>query len=630
MEHSLLYHQRHSLSHVLAQAVLRSVDPTAKLGIGPAIDTGFYYDFIFSEGVEFKEENLKDLNKFLQKIIKEGQPFTRVEFDYKQAKEIITMLGEEFKIDLIDGFKKDGETVFSYYINTIPVAAKDKLLKDSKPGYIEKYEKITAYLAGNKKFAKAVEDRFVTFIDMCEWPHVENTKEIDPDQFKLEKIAGAYRRGDEKNAMMTRIYALAFEDKEALKKYIEFLEEAKKRDHRRLGKELWLFVFSDLVGPGLPLYTHKGNTIRKEIIRYSNELQSDIGYEDVHTPNMNKAELFKVSGHYEKYKEDMMRVVSNYSDEEYFLKPMNCPQHTQIYASRGRSYQDLPVRISDFANLYRDEKPGELIGLTRLRCFCQDDGHCFCREDQIKDEFVSVLKVIKTALATYNMNYKIRLSLRDPNKREKYLGEPATWEKSQKLLEEILIENKMDYMRAEGEAAIYGPKMDLVATDSLGREFQISTIQLDFIMPQRFKLTYKDSDGQEKTPVMIHRAITGSPERFMGILIEHYAWAFPLRLAPTQIKIVPVAEPFNAYANTLRDTLKKAGLRIEVDGSDNSFSKKIRNAEIEKIPYILIVGEKEEADKSVSVREYRSKKQCVMGVEEFVKQCVEEYKARKA
>jgi len=627
-----LFKCRHSLSHILAQAVLRSVDPLAKLGIGPAIDTWFYYDFIFSPDIEFKEEYLKDLNKFLQKIIKENQPFTRVEFDYNQAKEIITMLGEEFKIDLIDWFKKDGETVFSYYINSIPLVAKNKLLKDSKPWYLEKYEKINNYLKtldlGLSTFD--LKNNFVVFIDMCEWPHVENTKDINPDQFKLDKIAGAYRRGDEKNAMMTRIYGFAFEDKDALKKHIEFIEEAKKRDHRKLGKELWLFVFSELVGPGLPLYTHKGNIIRKEIIRYTNELQSDIGYEEVHTPNINKAELFKVSGHYEKYKEDMMRVISNYSEEEYFLKPMNCPQHTQIYASRGRSYNDLPVRISDFANLYRDEKPGELIGLTRLRCFCQDDGHCFCREDQIKEEFLSVLWIIKKAMKTYGMKYTIRLSLRDPSKREKYLGEPATREKSQKLLEEILVENKIEYIRAEWEAAIYGPKMDLVATDSLGREFQISTIQLDFIMPQRFKLTYKDSDGQDKTPVMIHRAIVGSPERFMWILIEHYAWAFPVRLAPVQIKLVPVAEPFNAYTNTLRDTFKKAGLRVEVDGSDNSFSKKIRNAEIEKIPYILIVWEKEEADKSVSVREYRSKKQYVMPVDEFLKQCDEEFKSRKA
>ena len=627
MEESILK-PRHSLSHVLAQAVQRSLDPLAKLGIGPAIDTGFYYDFIFSEGVECKEEQLKEINKMMVKIVKESQLFHRVELKYDQAKEIITMLGEEFKIELIEEFKAEGETVFSYYINTIPLSAKDNLLKGSKEEYITKYEKINKQLQKFWILNSEFWNQFVTFIDMCEWPHVETTKEINADAFKLDKVAGAYWRWNEKNPMMTRIYGLAFEDKNALKVYIERMEEAKKRDHRVLGKKLWLFVFSELVGPGLPLYTHKGNIIRKEIIRYTNELQSDIWYQEVHTPNMNKAELFKISGHYDKYKEDMMKVVSNYSEEEYFLKPMNCPQHTQIYAAEQRSYTDLPVRISDFANLYRDEKPGELIGLTRLRCFCQDDGHCFCREDQIKSEFISVLWIIKKAMSTYWMEYAIRLSLWDPNKREKYLWEPQTREKSQKLLEEILIENNIEYTKAEWEAAIYWPKMDLVAKDSLWREFQISTIQLDFIMPQRFKLTYKDSDGWEKTPVMIHRAIVGSPERFMWILIEHYAGAFPLRLAPVQIQLVPVAENFIAYANQVASEMKAQWLRVTIDQSTNSFSKKIRNAEIEKIPYIVIVGEKEESTKTLSIREYRSKKQYEIGVAEFINTCREEITTR--
>ncbi|MCK5701167.1 MAG: threonine--tRNA ligase, partial [Cyclobacteriaceae bacterium] len=281
--------------------------------------------------------------------------------------------------------------------------------------------------------------------------------------------------------------------------------------------------------------------VRKEIINYSNELQKDIGYQEVHTPNMNRAELFKVSGHYDKFKDDMFRVVSNYSKEEYFLKPMNCPQHTQIFASELRTYKDLPIRIADFANLYRDEKPGELSGLTRLRCFCQDDGHAFCREDQIKDEFKNVLEAIKKALTTYKMEYKIRLSLWDPKEPEKYLGDEKIWEKSQKILEEILVENEIDYFVAVGEAAMYGPKEDIVTKDSLGREWQISTIQLDLIMPKRFGLTYINKDSKGKTPVMIHRAITGSPERFMGILIEHYAGAFPVWLSPIQVKILPVS-----------------------------------------------------------------------------------------
>ncbi len=623
MEEAILK-PRHSLAHVLAQAVQRSVDPLAQLGIGPAIDTWFYYDFIFSEGVAFGEEQLKELNKMVTKIVKEGQPFHRIDLNYDQAKEMIKILGQDFKLELLEEFKTDGEKNFSYYINTIPASAKDNLLKWSKEEYIKKYEKLTDYL---KTFNLG--DVFVTFIDMCEWPHVESTKEINADACKLDKIAGAYWRGNEKNPMMTRVYGLAFEDKNALKEYIEMIEEARKRDHRVLGKKLWLFVFSELVGPGLPLYTHKGNIIRKEIIRFSNELQSDIWYQEVHTPNMNKAELFKISGHYDKYKEDMMRVVSNYSEEEYFLKPMNCPQHTQIYAAEQRSYTELPIRISDFANLYRDERPGELSGLTRLRCFCQDDGHCFCREDQIKEEFESVLSVIKKALTTYGMSsYTIRLSLRDPNKREKYLWEPEIWEKSQKLLEDILIDNKIEYVRAEWEAAIYGPKMDIMIKDSLGRERQISTIQLDFIMPQRFKLVYTNNEWKEITPVMIHRAIIWSPERFMGILIEHFAGAFPLWLAPVQIQLVPVAENFIAYAKEVAAQMSEKWLRVAIDESTNSFSKKIRNAEIEKIPYIVIVGEKEESTKTLSIREYRSKKQYEIGLTEFVDKCLLEVKTR--
>jgi threonyl-tRNA synthetase len=344
---------------------------------------------------------------------------------------------------------------------------------------------------------------------------------------------------------------------------------------------------------------------------------------------MNKADLFKVSGHYEKFKEDMLRVVSNYTDEEYFLKPMNCPQHTQIFSSKMRSYKELPIRISDFANLYRDEKPGELSGLTRLRCFCQDDGHCFCREDQIKEEFASVLGAIQKAMQTYKMEYKIRLSLWDPKKPEKYLGEPAVWENSQKLLEEILIENKIEYVIGVGEAAMYGPKMDLMAKDSLGREWQISTIQLDFIMPKRFQLEYIDSDGEKKTPVMIHRAITGSPERFLGILIEHYAGAFPVWLSPTQVMVVPVSEKFDEYAQRIVALLKEKEVRVELDNSAESLGKRIRNAEKQKIPYMLIVGEKEMTEGIVTVRLRGEKEQLSLQTMEFVEKILDEIAQKK-
>lgn len=358
--------KRHSLSHILAAAI-KEIWPSAKLAIGPAIENGFYYDIDFGEE-KISDANLKEIEKKMAHLLKQNLKFERSELPIDEAIKKEKVEGEIYKAELISNLKDKGETVVSYYT------------------------------VGK-------------FTDLCRGPHVENTNQIKPGSFKLDKLAGAYWRGDEKNKMLTRIYGLAFDTKEELDAYLKMMVEAEKRDHRKLGKELGLFIFSDLVGPGLPLYTHKGALIRKLLIDYSNELQGAIGYQEVHTPNMNKAELFKVSGHYDKYKEDMFRVVSNYGEEEYFLKPMNCPQHTQIYAAQTRSYKDLPLRIADFANLYRDERPGELNGLTRLRCFCQDDGHCFCREDQIKEEFVSVLEAIKRAMITYGMKYQIRLSL---------------------------------------------------------------------------------------------------------------------------------------------------------------------------------------------------------------------------
>ncbi|MFA6995603.1 MAG: threonine--tRNA ligase [Patescibacteria group bacterium] len=550
--------KRHSLSHLLASAV-KELYPTAKLSIGPAIENGFYYDIDFGEA-KINDSDLKTIEKKMAYLIKQNLKFERSELAIAEAIKKETAEGEIYKAELITDLKTKGETIVSYYT-------------------VGKFK------------------------DLCRGPHVNNTNQIKPGSYKLEKLAGAYWRGDEKNKMLTRIYGLAYDTKEELDAYLKMMIEAEKRDHRKLGKELGLFVFSDLVGPGLPLYTFKGTIVRQQIIDYSNELQKAIGYQEVHTPNMNKAELFKISGHYEKYKEDMFRVISNYSDEEYFLKPMNCPQHTQIYASQSRSYRDLPIRIADFANLYRDERPGELNGLARLRCFCQDDGHSFCREDQIKEEFIAVLEAIKKAMQTYGMKYKIRLSLWDPAKPEKYLGDVATWEKSQKLLEEILVANKVEFFKAIGEAAIYGPKMDLISKDSLGRDWQISTIQLDFIMPQRFKLEYTDVDGQKKTPVMVHRAIIGSPERFLGILIEHYAGAFPVWLAPVQVKIVTVAEAHIPTGQKLATELKETGIRVEVDEANETVGNKIRKAANEKVPYMLVIGDKEAASPLLNVRD---------------------------
>lgn len=546
---------RHSLSHLLAAAIVEKY-PGTKLGIGPTIENGFYYDFLLPASIT--PQDLPNLENKIKALIKQNIKFEREEVTAANAKELFQ--DQQFKVEIISDLM--AESV-------------------SQP--------ITIYKSGR-------------FTDLCAGPHVESTKEICPDAFKLTKIAGAYWKGNEKNQMLTRIYGVAFASKQELDEYLKMQEEIEKRDHKKLGKKLGLFVFSDLVGPGLPLYTDKGAFIRKSIQSLSADLRKEIGYNEVHTPQINKAELFKISGHYDKYKDDMFHVRSNYTEEEYFLKPMNCPQHTQIFASQQRSYRDMPIRIADFSVLYRDERPGELSGLSRLRAFSQDDGHCFCREDQIEDEFGSILKAIGKIMKIYKMNYRIRLSLRDENQKEKYLGEDAVWEKSQKILENLLKKNKIEYFRVEGDAAFYGPKMDLIAKDSIGREWQLSTIQLDFNMPKRFNLEYVDEDGQKKTPVMIHSALVGSPERFMSVLIEHYAGVFPLWLAPVQMWIVPIAKAHKKYAKEIYKALAEAGFRVELKDENETVGKKIREGELSKIPYLLIAGDKEIKSKSVAVR----------------------------
>jgi threonyl-tRNA synthetase len=571
---------RHSLAHLLAIAV-KAKYPEAKLGIGPTIENGFYYDFDFGTTVP-PESELLDLEKDMRALVSKNIDFVRAEINADEAKNIFE--SEPYKLELIADLEKTGEQISTYTSDSLT--------------------------------------------DLCAGPHVSSTGEIARDAFKLTRIAGAYWRGDEKNKMLTRIYGVAFANKGELDNYLEMLAEAEKRDHKKLGKELDLFIFSELVGPGLPIYTFRGATVRREIVNYSNELQSEIGYQEVHTPNINKAELFKVSGHYEKYKDDMLKVTSNYTKEEYFLKPMNCPQHTQVYASKLHSYRDLPVRIADFANLYRDEKPGELSGLTRLRSFCQDDGHSFCRPDQIKQEFENVLAAIRKAMTTYGMDYYIRFSTWDPEHPEKYLGDPATWETAQRKLKEILVDNKIEYRDGVGEAAIYGPKMDFISKDSLGREWQISTIQLDFIMPERFGLKYIDEDGKEKTPVMVHRAIVGSPERFLGILIEHYAGNFPTWLTPVQVKILPISEKQMDYAKEVFASLKENGVRVELDESNETLGKKIRSAKMQKIPYLIVLGDKEIEEKMITIEKRGMEKGEKISLVDFAKNIVEEIKTR--
>lgn len=488
---SKLNELRHSAAHLLAAAVME-LYPEAKRTIGPSIETGFYYDF---DNLEIGDNDLPKIEKKMHQLVKDWKSFERFEVTLADAKK--EFQNNPYKQELMEEFANEGE-------------------------------QLSIYESGK-------------FRDLCRGGHVTNpSKELK--HFKLLSVAGAYWRGDEKHKMLTRIYGTAFFSQKELDQYLWQVEEAKKRDHRRLGRELDLFTFSDLVGPGLPLYTPKGAFVRRQITEFVESVQSKLQYTQVWTPQIAKAELFKTSGHYDKYKGDMFKVVSNYSKEELFLKPMNCPQHAEIYKSQKRSYRDLPLRLTDFAMLYRDEKPGELSGLARVRAFSQDDCHVFCREDQVDYEVDMMLTMTKEIMEKFGFKYRYRLSTRDPEHPEKYLGDPKEWDKVEAWAVEIMERNKIEYYDGPGEAAFYAPKMDLMATDALGREWQLSTVQIDMVQPVRFDLTYTDSNGQQVRPVTIHRAIAGSPERLMMILIEHYGGAFPLWLSPVQLKLLTISE----------------------------------------------------------------------------------------
>ena len=550
------YKMRHSTEHVLTQAVISLYGKdNVVMAMGPATEEGFYFDFELKKGIVINESDFAKIEFEMEKIIKSNLKFIKTEVTKAEAKRHFK--DNQYKLEWIEQYGDNG---------------------------------LTVYKTGDK------------FIDLCKGPHVDSTSKIGA--FKLLKLAGAYWHGDEKNKMLTRIYGTVFKNISQLNEYILLQNEAKKRDHKKIAKELDLIVYSKLIGSGLPVYTPKGTILRNEVYNYSRELNKKIGYSEVATPNFNRAELFKVSGHYEKYKDSMFKVVSQYSDEEMFFKPMNCPQHTQIYASQPRSYKDLPYRVADFSNLARDEKPGVLNGLLRSRVFTVDDGHCFCTEEQIKQELKNIADVIKEALSVYGLKYKIRLSLWDPKDKTKYLGDSDTWEKGQKLLKEFLDEKGYEYFVGLGEAAIYGPKIDFIAIDALKREWQISTIQIDLIMPVRFGLEYIASDGTIKTPVMIHRAIVGS-ERFIGIIIEHFAGSFPAWLSPEQVRVIPISSQNNVYANKIIKQLEESNIRAGIDADDERMQNKIRKAQEMKIPFMVIIGKNEEANNSISLR-YRS------------------------
>ena len=557
---------RHSCAHLMAAAILK-LYPDAKPTIGPVIENGFYYDF---DNLEISETDFPKIEKEMSSLVKSWSSFEKIEVSYEEAKK--TFKDNPYKLELIEELQKKGD-------------------------------KITLYESGK-------------FLDLCRGGHTDNPKGLK--YFKLLSASGAYWRGDEKKKMLTRVYGTCFSSKEELDQYLNQLLEAKKRDHRKLGKELDLFTFSDLVGGGLPLYTPKGALLRKLINDYVEFVQIKEDYTQVWTPQIAKAELFKTSGHYDKYKDSMFKVISSYSNEEFYLKPMNCPQHTQIYASKQRSYRDLPIRLTDFAMLYRDEKPGELSGLARVRSFSQDDCHIFCREDQVDEEVDKALNMTKEILKTFNLSYKYRLSTRDPMHPEKYIGDPKTWDKVEKWAEKIMQRNHIEYFDGPGEAAFYAPKMDLIAKDSLGREWQLSTLQIDYFLPERFNLSYIDKDGKEKRPVMLHRAILGSSERFLMVLLEHLAGNFPTWLAPTQVKVLPITDKEEGYAKKITDTLKKEGIRAELDIRSERLQAKIRDAQLEKVPYMLILGGREEEQNKVAIRKRNGEDQGVKTPEDFL------------
>lgn len=610
--------KKHSLAHIMAQAVKEHF-PDAKLGIGPATDDGFYYDFDFGDAV-ITENDLKKIEKSMKKILSQKQKFIHFHVSYDEAREILKVMNEEFKNILIDRFEsgnfKNEEKLESgtigFSINT------------SKGKSSEYYAKIQEFLK-EKNFYDFTEldgdqVKNLKFIDMCAGPHIDSTADIDPNSFALARIAGAYWLGDAKNQQLTRIYAYAFETAEELDSHLKMLEEAKKRDHRILGKKMKLFTISDLVGSGLPLIQPRGMIMRKAIEDYLWSLHADKGYDRIWTPHLAKEDLYITSGHAGHYLEDMFSVWGGTSQEKFYVKPMNCPHHMQLFADNQFSYRDMPVRYFEPATVYRDEKTGQLSGLTRVRSITQDDGHLFCRVTQIKDEVSTIVEIIKEFYKTFGLldGYWVSLSVRDPENLEKYLGDESVWQTAEKALEDAAKANDLNYKRMEGEAAFYGPKLDFMFKDAIGREWQLATIQCDFNLPNRFELSFKNEEGQEERPVVIHRAISGSLERFMGIMIEHFAGVFPLWIAPEQVRIVPVGEAFVEYAEDVFVEMKKHGIRVKLDDSSDSLSKKIRNAETAHVNYILVVGEQEKNSGTLAVRNYKTKEQTNESIADFV------------
>ncbi len=605
-EEELIIHKvRHSLSHLLATAILEK-RPNTLLGIGPVIEHGFYYDFDFSSPIS--ETELEALEKRVRELAQEGLSFSKKSITYPQAKKLFSK--NRYKLELIEELKK-------------------------KKSPISIYE--TARGTGKK--------REVVFVDLCSGPHVKNTKEIPADGFALTHLAGAYWRGDEKNKMLTRIYGLSFRGKKELNEYREMLKEAEKRDHRKLGKELDLFHIDETVGLGLPLWHPKGAILWRVIEDFWYEEHIKNGYELVRTPHIGNRALWEISGHWGFYNKSMYppievgqtleeRQKQEKADhsEEYLLKPMNCPFHVQIYKNSIRSYRDLAYRWAECGTVYRFEKKGELSGLTRVRGFTQDDAHIICRKDQVEDELKKVIDFILFIYHSFGFStdtVKVYLSLRDPKNKKKYAGNDEGWKFTENILRKVAKEKKLDFKEEIGEAAFYGPKLDFKVKDALGREWQCSTLQFDFNLPARFDMSFVNDKGKNEQPFMLHRALFGSYERFIGLLIEHYAGAFPVWLSPIQASILPVSEKFMSYAEKVKKNLTERGIRTSLGEANETLGKRIRENELMKIPYILVVGEKEESSETVNVRTRGRKDTETKALREFSEELFEKIREKK-
>ena len=561
----------HSSAHLMAEA-LEALYPGTKFGIGPAIENGFYYDIDLG-GKAFSQEDFKKVEDKMLELARQGNAYVRKEISKADAVSYFKEKGDEYKLDLLEGLE-DGQ--------------------------------ITFYSQGN-------------FTDLCRGPHIPNTGFIKA--VKLMNVAGAYWRGDEKNKQLTRVYAVTFPKQKDLTDYLLLLEEAKKRDHRKLGKELELFAFSENVGMGLPLWLPKGAMLRERLVQFLQKAQMKAGYLPVITPHIGNKKLYVTSGHYEKYGKDSFQpILTPHEGEEFFLKPMNCPHHCEIYKTSPRSYKDLPIRFAEFGTVYRYEMAGELHGLTRVRGFTQDDAHLFCRPDQVKEEFCKVIDLVLYVFKALDFqDFTAQISLRDPENRTKYIGSDENWALAEAAIIESAAEKGLKTVVELGEAAFYGPKLDFMVKDALGRKWQLGTIQVDYNLPERFELEYTGSDNMKHRPVMIHRAPFGSLERFVAVLIEHCAGKFPLWLTPEQVCILPISEKYNDYAKKVLELLKNYDIRGLVDDRNEKIGKKIRDTELQKVPYMLIVGEKEEAENQVAVRKQGEGDLGSFSLEDFAK-----------